>query len=554
MHTDFSKIDTKKYWYDAGAADYVVNWTQKHCRHTDGYWAKTVDWQGNPKDNRIKWEEWQLEQIIKPLFGWKKQYRGRWVRKYNELIVFVPKKNGKTKLIHCLEAVMLFIDKEPGAALYASSPSSKDQAEDLLLAGLRDMIESDPDLKNNSTIMGGETPHTFLTENAKLTALTTLVDASEGKKPQAAFFDEWHTMTDDGVRQNMEKSFLNRDQPLSCYTSTAGNDTTSAGYAIYEKAKKILSGEIKDESTLVVIYEAKEPSKEELKSKPKDYIWWMDEKVWDQCNPMWNYTINQDIFRKQANAALLSESEKNHFFRYHLNIWVSNVTDWIGDLKFRACPGKVKWKTFKKAKCFGALDLSSSRDLTSLTFLFKRDETIYSKNWAFLPRDIKDKEVTSKHSYKDWVKDGLIVLTDGNIIDDDFLCDFIINKCKKYDVRIIYYDPWSKHKVIPKLEAAGIKCLEFPQTTKYYNICIEEMEKLVEAKKFNHGNNPILAWNMSNVRIWTDGNGNKKPAKKEKAKFKIDMACTNIMPLAGWIIDPSEEKSYMTKGPIRMLE
>ena len=62
-------------------------------------------------------EPWQLA-IVGNVFGWK---RPDGTRRFREVFIFVPRKNGKTELSAAIALAVLFCDKETGAERYASA-------------------------------------------------------------------------------------------------------------------------------------------------------------------------------------------------------------------------------------------------------------------------------------------------------------------------------------------------------------------------------------------------------------------------------------------------
>ena len=78
--TDFSKIDLTKYYFDEEAADGVVNYIEENIRHVKGPLSGKL----------LKLEQWQKDEIIKPIFGWKHSDTG--LRKYTEAYIEIQRK------------------------------------------------------------------------------------------------------------------------------------------------------------------------------------------------------------------------------------------------------------------------------------------------------------------------------------------------------------------------------------------------------------------------------------------------------------------------------
>src|SRR5688572_11902216 len=87
---------------DLHAADRVRQFFSRFLRHSVGQFA------GQP----FELLPWQWEEVIRPLFGWK---RADGSRRFRLADVFIPKKNGKSALASAIALYMLVADSEPGA-------------------------------------------------------------------------------------------------------------------------------------------------------------------------------------------------------------------------------------------------------------------------------------------------------------------------------------------------------------------------------------------------------------------------------------------------------
>lgn len=69
-------------------------------------------------------EPWQRDDIIRPLFGWK---RPDGTRRYRHALIELPRKNRKSSLASTLALYLLAADNEPGAEVY-SCAADREQA------------------------------------------------------------------------------------------------------------------------------------------------------------------------------------------------------------------------------------------------------------------------------------------------------------------------------------------------------------------------------------------------------------------------------------------
>ena len=112
--------DASAFWFDEAAARAAENFFDHVLVHVKGEWA------GQP----FTLEPWQREEVIRPLFGWKRHDGAQpdgWVRRYRVAYIEIPRKNGKSSLAAGIALYLLFADGEPGAEVY-SAAADREQA------------------------------------------------------------------------------------------------------------------------------------------------------------------------------------------------------------------------------------------------------------------------------------------------------------------------------------------------------------------------------------------------------------------------------------------
>ena len=129
-------ILAEKYHFDPKAAEDKRDFIQDKCHHVKGRMA------GQP----FILEDWQYEDIIKPIFGLRVKEGGR--RLINVVYIEVPRKNVKTTLMGGVELALLFNDGEPGAEIY--NCAGDDEQAGLLFKIVKTMIEKDDELSEAS--------------------------------------------------------------------------------------------------------------------------------------------------------------------------------------------------------------------------------------------------------------------------------------------------------------------------------------------------------------------------------------------------------------------
>ncbi|MGR3220857.1 MAG: terminase TerL endonuclease subunit, partial [Candidatus Anammoxibacter sp.] len=212
--------------------------------------------------------------------------------------------------------------------------------------------------------------------------------------------------------------------------------------------------------------------------------------------------------------------------------------------------GEIKEDNFYGKDVIAALDLSSKRDFTCLGI-------INPVTFEFLPYFwIPDINLQNR-SYRDqimmWVDQGFVEVTQGNVVDYNAIRQKIDQLSSKMNIVEIAYDPWNSTQLVNNLMDDGANMIEHRQGFASMSPAIKELEQLVLTKKFNHGGNPVLKWQNSNVTLKEDPAGNIK-LDKAKSTEKIDGMVVLAMCIGRAIFgdwkDLIQKSIYETDGDI----
>ena len=208
-----------------------------------------------------------------------------------------------------------------------------------------------------------------------------------------------------------------------------------------------------------------------------------------------------------------------------MNVWTNVASVWIQDEIWMAGSTAYTEDNLAGRECFGGLDLASTRDIAAFTLLFPPttdDEKYKQITRYYCPEEnIKARSRKDNVPYEQWVADGWLIATPGNVIDYDIIEADIYRAGAQFDIKALYYDRYNGSKVIPQIEASGLICTPFAQTASYFNAPLKELERLSIGGFFDQGHDPIMRWMAGNVVLYTDGNGNIK-FDKSKVRDKID--------------------------------
>lgn len=503
-------------YFDISAADRVRKFFAKFLRHSKGEWA------GKP----FELLDWQWEHCIAPLFGWK-QANG--TRRFRRAGWGLPKKNGKSTLASGISLYTLCGDDEPGAEVY-SAAADRDQAS-IIYNEAAAMVEASPALSAYIEIVRSQKRMTFPRLNGAYKALSADVPTKEGLNIHCLLFDELHAQKTWDLWNTLRYGGAARKQPLLVWISTAGADKQSLCGVQWQYALNVQTGHIIDIHFLPYIAAADDTDD------------WTQPETWEKANPSYGITLNPQDFAQDCKEAQQSAVQENSFKRYRLNLWTSQVTRWIQLSKWDACYEDYSEDDLAGQPCRIGVDLASTTDIAAAVLVFKQGSRYRIVPRFWVPRErLRVRELENLTRLDQWVHDGYITATDGDVIDYNVIRKDLGDLATRFKVEEVCIDPWNATQFATDLQGDG-----FPVTyvrTGFLSVsaATKEYEKLVLARELRHNANPVMDWMVNNIAVETDASGNLKPSKK-KSSEKIDGAVATILALARFISQPKKKAS-----------
>lgn len=208
---------------------------------------------------------------IQALFGF--VYRDTGLRRFNETMFLVGRKNGKTTMLSAIALYMMIADGEGSAECY-SVATKKDQASKAFKSACAMRAQS-PEIR--ALINKRRTDMYMPTTFSSFEPLSSDSDTLDGLNSHLVIIDELHAIKDRNLYEVMKQSTSSRRQPLVVMITTAGTVRECIFDDMYDYANNVLDGIIKNDSFLPVLYEL--DKKEE----------WKDIKCWQKANPRARY-------------------------------------------------------------------------------------------------------------------------------------------------------------------------------------------------------------------------------------------------------------------------
>jgi phage terminase large subunit-like protein len=503
--------------FDSARAAHILGFFRDHLKFYEG------DSAGKNFDPL----PWQVD-LLSRAFGWVRHSVdwGRDVRRFRKVIVFAPKKNGKSPIAAGVGLYLFLFDGEQGQKVFSCARDGR-QAK-IVHTHASMMTKKSKALNAECKINKSTGRISHASSNSFYDILAgDNIPGQEGLNG-SAIIDEAHVV-DDRLAKVLEYMGASRSEPMQFIISTAGDDPESWGRREYEYGKSVESGQILDDQVLFIAYEApQDVSDDDIVNKPE---------IWQAANPSWGETIKEEEFRTSlARAKSKSLADWITFKRYRLNIWSTSVNPWLPMDRWSACRHEFTEDDLVGRRCFAGIDLSKTQDMSSLVLVFPDDDG--EQGFAVLPYFwLPEEMATEKNhlvSFLEWAKCGYLELTPGNGIDYRYIKRRVIELSQKFAIEKVVYDRTYADQLTQEInEETGIERVEFGQKIMNFAGPTAGFEGAVIAGKLRHNGHPIMTWQAGHTQVKTDVNMNKRPVKpKPNDVRKIDGVVAAIMAFA----------------------
>lgn len=491
--------------YGEKKANHAITFIESYCKHSKGKLG------GKP----LLLELWQ-KALIAATFG--VIHKIDETRRFQEVMLIVGRKNGKSVLASAIGLYMMVADGEPGAEVFAAA-TMRDQAKIIWLEAKR-MVKKSPVLLRRIKPLVAELVGDF--NDSFFKPLGSDSDTLDGLNVHCALLDEIHAWKTKDLYDVIFDGTSAREEPLIFITSTAGTIRESIYDIKYDEAEILIKSYDdpniagKNERFFPVIYELDERKE------------WTDPDCWVKANPGLG-TIKQT---KQL-AAKVSKAIQNPML-------VKNLV--CKDFNIRETSSEA-WLTFEQLNnqsvfdllelkpnyAIGGVDLSITTDLTAacIMFMLPNDDTLYFHHMYWLPEDLlENREQDDKIPYSIWRDMGLLRTTPGNKINYKDVVEWFVEMRNSFGIYIpwIGYDDYSAGYFVEDLKKEfGKECPDnVQQGAKTLAGPLVALGADLSAKRINYNNNPITKWCLSNVSVTQDRNANLLPCKTTNQRRRID--------------------------------
>lgn len=519
--------DPKSEWeYDSNKGNHAIEFIENYTRHSKGKLG----------GKRFILELWQ-KALVAATFGIVHKIDG--TRKYQEVMLVVARKNGKSTLASAIGLYLQIADGEPGAEVYACA-TKKDQAK-IIWTEAKRMVNKSPSLKKRMKTRVSDIVSDF--NDSSFAPLGRDSDSLDGLNVHGALLDEIHAWQDQNLYDVIVDGTSSREEPLIFITTTAGTIREKVFDLKYDEAVMTINGYedengFKNERFLPIIYE--------LNDK-KD---WTDEDAWYQANPGLGTIKSIDQLRNKVNKAIANSLLVKNLLCKDFNIRETTSEAWLSFEDINNT-NLIPLEKLQQARYgIGGADLSATTDLTSACILFvlPNDEKIYFKHMYWLPEDVFEQRVKEDRvPYDLWLEKDYIRVTPGNKVHYKHVIDWFLEVQNELDIYIynIGYDNWSATYFVEELKNTFGESVPYPviQGKKTLSTPMKNLGADLASKKIVYDNNPITKWCITNTAVDIDKNNNIQPKKTSNPRRRIDGLASM---LDAYVVFEEKYQEYMS--------
>ena len=417
--------------FDPDKAARVQKFFERHLRHMKGRWA------GQP----FVLEQWQMDEIIAPIFGTIDPKSKR--RHYKEALIGMPRKNGKSEIAAGIALYMLLADGEFAPEVYSVAGDRKQAS--LVFNTAADMVLASPTLRSACRVYRGGKVIESRENNGIYRALSADADLQHGLNPSCAIIDEYHVHRNAEQYEAMRTGTAARENPLIVTITTAGGEKRGPAWDLYEKGK--------------------------AGTDPRMYFkWWeppanyelKDQKAWRAANPAsW---VSLDFLKDQFPPSL----PEAIFRRLHMNEWYEGaIGAWIPRENWESCAGNPIIDPSMPSVI--GIDAASRQDTTAVALVqVDREGKFNTRVWN-LESD-----------------------PDLGYLDYTILEDLIREIASAYQVTRIAFDPFQMVRTQQILANEGLPTEVFPQSDQRMVPASQLVYDLIMEQRLIHDGNELM--------------------------------------------------------------
>lgn len=498
--------------------------------------------------NPIKLTRWEIFVTVN-LFGF--FLKNSNIRRYQEVLLFLPRKSGKTTFVASLTWAKSLIDADSGATTYivANSLSQAKVSFNFIQHNLNLPHNKD---KFKPKMRANNQEHSINVDLGKGHVEIRAIGADEkyldGLIANTIIADEVHAFKRPKrytLMKDAMKSYSGSRMLLA--VSTAGDNIGCFLDERVELLKKVLNKTIKDESKydryFIYLCTAPRDNKGNFLNPITNEITDIDDpQLIEAVNPSANETVSLDLLVNDAKIALDSdEGTRNEFKNKTLNVFTTSSETFFDIDEFKYSDSLYDWSIDDLLKLnlnwYGYADLSVLHDLSAsglyANYRYKTKDENGNKitkdvdiviSQAYFPLSLAiAKAQESNMPLQEWQEEGWATLSNTDVVQpSDIAGWFVAMKGLGFKIKQVNFDKKSATEFAIVMRAEKFKLKDASQLPSIKTIGIRRIENKVKNGEFYYLHNRSYEYCVSNVKAEELYNGWLRMRKISK-NMKIDL-------------------------------
>ncbi len=487
---------------------FPYRWSPRHATDVCRFIERLPHVEGQWRSPTIRLEPWQIF-VLTTIFGWRRAADGH--RRFDTTYLELARKGAKSVLSAAVGLYHFCCEGETGPQVKIAATTNS-QAR-IIFAVMQKMVRRTPALRKRYGLEVFANAIVSHQNSGSISPINAKSSTQDGLNPSCTIIDELHAHKDRGLFDVLKSARGARQNPLSWYVTTAGYDMLGVAYEQRTFVLKVLEQVFAAEHYFGIVYTLDEGDD------------WQDERTWIKSNPMLGITPRRDEMRAYCQEAKDSPASEGEFKTKRLNLWLNAGSAWLSLAAWDACADpSLTLEAFIGEPAWIGADLAQKDDLAAVALVFARDGLIYAFTRFYLPRLVVEQRARAVPDYLLWARAGLLVLTEGNILDEQTVERDIRAWCEQFSVQTVVFDQFGSAGISVRLaNEDGLPACVVPKNAKTFTVPATELEVRVRQGLFRHDGNPILRWNASNCTVTRRVDGSLIPKKENPdSPNKID--------------------------------
>jgi phage terminase large subunit-like protein len=489
-------LQNPEYIYDTRDAEIRIDFIE-HCIK-----LTKSPFYGKPME-LLLWQKAFIEVLYS--FKIKSVDTGEWIDRFTEALLLISRKNGKSETIAALQLTELILGRE-GSDIVCSGMD--DGTADLAYQAIDTMrLMIDPKQVDTWRNQKGIK---CLVNGSHIYKLSASTRQREGRNIDYAGIDEvWSLPADGDIYKSIQQSTSVKENFKIIMFGSEGFVVDGFLDKKRDEYSKIINGEDDTEAAkrkLPWMYT--QDSEQEVWQTDCDGI----SPMWEKSNPSIGKIKKFGYLRDRVDEARKSRVDRVFVLCKDFNIKQATAAAWLMAEDYRY-PAKYNIEDLRGCICIGGVDLSETTDMTSARVLMLRrdDNTRYILQHYWIPEgkleSSDDKNAGAQ--YRQWAKDGLLTICEGNDIDLTLVADWFYMLYRDYGIMLYKcgYDVRFSREFVAKMESYGFECEMVLQNKQTLSNAVKLCENDFKSRLINYNENPVDIWTLGNAALEVDNYG-----------------------------------------------